>query len=192
MRLFIALGLPEDVRERLQFLAGGLPGARWVPPENLHLTLRFLGDVDNGLARDIDDALHGMDFPRFELTLSGIGVFTEGKRINTLWVGVENNPKLERLQAKVDQASVRAGVKPDRRKFKPHVTLARGRIEHGPKLERFLMEHSLFRLHPFTVDAFTLFSSHLQSGGPLYVPEVTYPLECDRLPETDDAAASER
>lgn len=191
MRLFIALGLPDDVCERLTVLAGGLPGARWVPPENLHLTLRFLGEVDNGLARDIDDALHGIDFPRFDLTLSGIGVFTEGKRINTLWVGVDGNPQLERLQAKVDQASVRAGVKPDRRKFKPHVTLARGRIENGPKLERFLMEHSLFRHGPFTIDAFTLYSSHLQAGGPLYTQEVVYPLEYEGQTPAGDAAESE-
>jgi len=177
MRLFIALSLPDDVRDRLSALAGGVPGARWVPPENLHLTLRFLGEVDNGLARDLDDALHQVDLAPFDLTLTGLGVFTEGKRtITTLWAGVEPNEALMRLQGKVDQAAVRAGLPPERRKFKPHVTLARGRIENGPKLEQFLTGHALLRLGPIQIDSFTLYSSHLQPAGALYRTEVIYPL----------------
>src|SRR5690554_3003339 len=176
-RLFIALSLPDEVRERLSSLGGGVPGARWVAPENLHLTLRFLGEVDNGLARDIDDALHQVDAPPFELILSGLGAFTEGKRtITALWAGIETNDALARLQAKVEQAAIRAGLPPERRKFKPHVTLARGRIENGPKLEQFLTGHSLLRIGPIQIDSFTLFSSHFQPSGAIYSPEVTYPL----------------
>lgn len=177
MRLFIALNLPEEVRERLAGVGGGVPGARWVPVENLHLTLRFLGEVDNQLAADIDDMLHAIDARGFELTLAGVGAFTEGKRINALWAGVEANEALIRLQAKIDQAVVRAGASPERRKFKPHVTLARGRIENGPKLEQFLVRHSLLRIGPIPIEEFTLYSSHLQNSGPLYAPEVVYPLE---------------
>lgn len=177
MRLFIALSLPEEVREVLASIGAGVPGARWVQEDNLHLTLRFLGEVDNHLAADVDDMLHAIDARGFELTIAGVGVFTEGRRINALWAGVQPNEALARLQAKVDQAVVRAGVAPERRKFRPHVTLARGRIENGPKLEQFLVQHALIRIGPVPVEEFTLFSSHLQAGGALYAPEVVYPLE---------------
>src|SRR5690625_1850348 len=177
MRLFIALSLPDEVRDRLAAISGGIPGARCVEPENLHLTLRFLGEVDNGLARDVDNALTQIDVEAFELTLSGLGFFTEGKRVITaLWAGIESNPPLSRLQAKVEQAAVRAGLPPERRKFKPHVTLARGRIENSPKLEQFMMSHALLRIGAIPIESFTLYSSHLQPNGAIYSPEVVYPL----------------
>ena len=177
-RLFIALSLPDEVRDRLSAISGGVPGARWLEPENLHLTLRFLGEVDNGLARDIDDALHQIDAPPFELTLTGLGVFTEGKRlITSIWAGVESNDTLKRLQAKVEQAAVRAGLPPERRKFKPHVTLARGRIENTPKLETFMTGHALLHVDAIPVESFTLYSSHLHQSGASYSAEVTYPLK---------------
>lgn len=181
MRLFIALSLPEEVREVLASICGGVPGARWLPPENLHLTLRFLGEVDNHLAADVDDMLHGIDGRGFDLTIAGVGVFTEGRRVNLLWAGVQANEALTRLQGKVDQAVVRAGVAPERRKFRPHVTLARGRIETGPKLEQFLVRHALLRIGPVPIEDFTLFSSHLQPAGALYAPEVVYPLDRPRF-----------
>src|SRR5690625_7448543 len=100
-RLFIALSLPDEVRDRLSAISGGVPGARWLEPENLRLTLRLLGEVDNGLARDIDDARHQIDAPPFELTLTGLGVFTEGKRlITSLWGAAESHDTRNRLQGK--------------------------------------------------------------------------------------------
>lgn len=177
MRLFTALALPEEVREELSEICSGVPGARWIPPENMHLTLRFIGEVDNAQARDIDDMLLGLNGKGFELTLSGVDVFTDGPRITSLWAGVEANEPLNRLQAKVEQAVIRAGLPPERRKFKPHVTLARGRIENGPKLQQFMSRNALLKIGPFRVEDFVLFSSFLSQSGPLYTEEVSYPLE---------------
>lgn len=177
MRLFTALALPEEVREELSAICSGVPGARWIPPENMHLTLRFIGEVDNALARDIDDMLLGLTGKGFELTLSGVDVFTDGPRITSLWAGVEANEALNRLQGKVEQAVIRAGLPPERRKFKPHVTLARGRIENGRKLQQFMSHNALLKIGPFRVEDFVLFSSFLSQSGPLYTEEASYPLE---------------
>src|SRR3546814_17977135 len=94
-------------------------------PENLHLTLRFIGEVDGRDAKDIDVALSGIHLPRFAIALSGVGEFGDGRRLRSVWVGVEASAMLVRLHAKVEQAVQRAGQPPDQRKFKPHVTLAR-------------------------------------------------------------------
>jgi len=178
MRLFVALDLPDEVREQLETLCAGVPQMRWVPPENLHITLRFVGSVDNAAARDLDDALAAITFPSFELSLAGVGAFDEGRVVNTLWVGVPQNEALTRLQGKVEQAVSRAGLNSGRqRKFKPHVSLARGRAAFEPKLQGWLTRHALFRTPPFEVDSFALFSSILNPTGAQYTKEVDYPLE---------------
>jgi len=177
MRLFVALSLPDHLRGRLCGLCSGLPGARWVAPENLHLTLRFIGEVDGRDAEDSDAALSGIRFPRFPLTLSGVGEFGDGKRLRSVWVGVEANEMLERLQAKVEQAVRRAGQPPEKRKFKPHVTLARFKSHPGGRLEHYFAERSLFRCEPFQVTDFTLYSSYLSHEGAIYSPEAVYPLD---------------
>ncbi|MGD1880464.1 MAG: RNA 2',3'-cyclic phosphodiesterase [Kiloniellaceae bacterium] len=177
MRLFVALSLPDTVRERLCGLCSGLPGARWVAPESLHLTLRFIGEVDGGVAEDIDAALSGIHCPRFSLTLAGVGDFGDGRRLRSVWVGVEANEVLERLQAKVEQAVRRAGQPPEKRKFKPHVTLARFKSHPGGRLEDYFAERALFRCPPFPVTGFTLYSSYLAHEGAIYSPEAVYPLD---------------
>lgn len=176
MRLFVALSLPDDLRASLGGLACGLPGARWVAPENLHLTLRFIGEVDGNEAEDIDAALSGIRFSRFTLTLAGVGDFGDGRRLRSVWVGVDPNEQLERLQAKVEQAVQRAGQRPEKRKFKPHVTLARFKSHPGDRLQSYFAQQSLFRARPFEVTDFTLFSSFLSHEGAIYSPEAVYPL----------------
>ena len=176
MRLFVAITLPEDLRSSLGDLCSGLPGARWVAPENLHLTLRFIGEVEGHEAEDIDAALSGIRCERFFLTLAGVGDFGDGKRLRSVWVGVEPNGTLERLQAKVEQAIQRAGQPPEKRKFKPHVTLARFKSNPGGKLQSYFAERSLFRAPPFEVSEFTLYSSYLSHEGAIYSPEAVYPL----------------
>lgn len=175
MRLFVALPLPDHLRDRLAGLAEGLPGARWVAPENLHITLRFLGEVDGRQASDIDAALDGTSVERFSLSLVGVDCFGDRKP-RSLWVGVESNPALTRLQAKVEQAVQRAGLAPERRKFKPHVTLARFTFHPGERLSAYVIRNALFRAAPFPVDHFVLYSSFLSHNGAIYAPEVTYPL----------------
>jgi RNA 2',3'-cyclic 3'-phosphodiesterase len=175
-RLFVAIALPEDVRDRLGLLAGGVPGARWVDPENLHLTLRFIGEVDGGWAEDITAALGGVVARPFELALAGVGHWGTRERATAIWAGVEKNPGLSHLQSKVESALVRLGLEPEGRKFAPHVTLARLSGSPCGRVAKFIADHNLFRLPPFPVTAFTLFSSFLSRGGAIYTPEVEYAL----------------
>jgi 2'-5' RNA ligase len=177
MRLFVALELPWTLRERLAALAGvGLPGARWVPPENYHLTLRFIGETPGHRAEDIDMALAGLRARRFSLTMAGLGTFTKGGRSTALWVGAERNPQLEHLQSKIETALQRSGLDPERRRFQPHVTLAR--LDNVPeaKLVSYVQAHNLFRAEPVTVEHFTLFSSRLGKEASVYTAEVEYGL----------------
>jgi 2'-5' RNA ligase len=177
MRLFVALSLPDDLRDSLSGLSCGLPGARWVAPENLHLTLRFIGEVAGHEAEDIDAALSGIRLPRFPLTLAGVGDFGDDRRLRSVWVGVEANATLERLQAKIEQAVQRAGQPPEKRKFKPHVTLARFKSHPGERLKDYFAQRSMFRAPPFEVTAFTLYSSYLSHEGAIYSPEAVYALD---------------
>ena len=180
MRLFVGLALPEEVRWQLNKLASGLPGARWVAPENYHLTLRFIGEVGRHDADDIDSLLSGISPPVFDLQLRGLGQFGDKRSLRALWAGVESNDGLTHLQAKVEQAIQRADQAPETRKFKPHVTLARFKQNPGERplghLADYLTQHALFRCAPFQVSEFCLFSSQLGSEGAVYHAEVTYPL----------------
>ena len=176
MRLFVGLDLPWDLRQRLAGLAGGIPGARWVPPENYHLTLRFIGEVVPFQAEEIDHSLATLRAKRFELTLAGMGTFAKGGRDTQLWAGVARNPALDLLQSKVEQALQRAGLAPERRRFAPHVTLARLDNAVPVKLAAFVQTHNLFRAEAVPVEHFVLFSSRLGKEASVYTAEEAYPL----------------
>jgi 2'-5' RNA ligase len=190
MRLFVAVDLPEDLRERIGGFAHGVPAARWVSPENMHLTLRFIGEVDGREAHDIDAALSQVRIERFSMTLAGVDRFGSGGKERALWVGVESNPALMRLQGKVETALRHAGLPPEGRKFKPHVTIARFKGNPGGHLHDFLARHALFRGEPFEVEEFVLYSSFLSHNGAIYSAEVAYPL--DRPAAQDGASAMGR
>jgi 2'-5' RNA ligase len=175
IRLFVALELPERVRDLLSALDGGVPGARWASDAQLHLTLRFIGEVDGNVAHDIDDALASIRAPAFTLELVGVGEFG-GKRPRALWAGVRQNDSLLHLQKKIETALQRIGLPAEERKFSAHVTLARMRAAPRDKVVQFLTHHALFASGPFQVEQFVLFSSHLGSGGSVYRAERTYPL----------------
>jgi len=177
VRLFVGVELPEDVRERLAFLCAGVPGARWVPPENMHLTLRFIGEVDGHEADDIYHALAAVRPRTFDISLTGVGHFGNGDEVRALWVGVERNAELMALRDRVESALVRVGLPPEGRRFTPHVTLARLRDTPLHRVSAFLAHNSLFRAGPITVDHFTLFSSFLQGSGPIYTAEADYLLQ---------------
>ncbi|TCZ63078.1 RNA 2',3'-cyclic phosphodiesterase [Roseicella aquatilis] len=176
MRLFVALALPAAIKAQLAMLAGGIPGARWVPPENYHLTLRFIGEVESWRAEEVDEALANIRAPSFELSLRGLGTFEKGGRISALWVGVERTEGLGFLQAKVETALQRIGLEPERKRFSPHVTLARTDKAAPEKLIAYVQAHNLFRLPPVAVEHFTLYSSRLGKEAAVYVPEVEYEL----------------
>lgn len=176
MRLFVALDLPWPLRARLAQLATGIQGCRWLSAENLHLTLRFIGEVPHWRAEEIDLALQAIKGRSFPLTLAGVGLFEKGGRVTSLWAGLERSPQLDHLQSKVETALQRAGLEPERRRFTPHVTLARLDQPANEKITGFLQSHSLFRAEPYTVDHFTLFSSQLGKEGSVYTAESDYSL----------------
>lgn len=176
LRLFVAVPLPEAVQDLLERICFGIPGANWIPGENMHITLRFLGEVSNADAADIDDALMSVRAPAFDLTLEGVGHFGSLRQTRALWAGVARNPALVHLRDKVESALVRFGRPPESRKFVPHVTLARFKSETGHHLANFLAEHNLLKLGPIRVDRFTLFQSHLKRDGTIYEPLSDYPL----------------
>jgi 2'-5' RNA ligase len=176
MWLFVALELPSSIRTRLSFLAGGLPGVRWVPPENYHITLRFIGEMPGWRAEEVDHALASLRAPGFAIQLAGVGAFEKGGRVTSLWVGVERNKQLEHLQAKVERALQEAGMERERRRYVPHVTLAR--LDGAPeaKVAAWVQAHNLFRSEAVPMEHFTLFSSRLGKEQAVYFPEVEYEL----------------
>ena len=176
MRLFVALDLPFALREHLSRLCGGLQGARWIPPENYHLTLRFLGETTNPMAEEIDHALAALRARRFDLALAGTGTFERSGRTVTLWAGVVREPALDHLQSKIETALHRVGVASERRRFQPHVSLAR--VDGVPldRLAGWVQAHNLLRTEPATIEHFTLFSSQLGKDQAVYTPEVDYAL----------------
>lgn len=176
MRLFVALDLPWEVKEELSELSCNLPGARWVPEENFHLTLRFIGEANRLQAEEIDHALASLRGRGFFFSLSGLGCFEKTGRVNTLYAGVERNEYLARLQAKVETALHRVGLAPERRRFTPHVTLARMDMPVTPALANFVQANNLYRSSPIRADNVTLFSSFLGKDQPTYTPEAEYAL----------------
>ena len=175
LRLFVGIEFPPELKLRLSLLCSGIPGARWVDAGNLHLTLRFIGEVSEDLAVDVDEALARVKGRRFALQLAGTGVFG-GSRPHALWVGVERDPDLVRLRDKVEQALLRIGLAPEPRKFVPHVTLARLRDPELRTLTGFLAAHAQFRAEPLPVDHFSLIASFPTKAGSVYEDQADYAL----------------
>ncbi len=177
IRLFIAIDLPETAKEELGRLCFGLPGARWIEPEQIHLTLRFIGEVDGGLFHEVRSGLEHVECPSFPLTLKGLGCFPPRGEPHVLWVGVEKSEPLFRLRKKVDVRLAGIGVAPEKRKFSPHVTLARLKETPLVRLTNFLSGNGLFALPEFTVSRFHLYSSLLTPKGAVHRLEGSYPLD---------------
>jgi len=176
MRLFVAIDLPESVKERLALLCCGLPGARWVDPDQIHLTLRFIGEVDGGLFRDIRDVLAATEGECFSLQLSGIGFFPPRGKPRVIWAGLQKNESLLKLRNRMESQLVDLGLEPEGRKFSPHITLARLKNTPTIRIVHFLEAHSHFRSDPFFVENFHLYSSILGRKGAVHRIEVSYPL----------------
>lgn len=174
-RLFTGIEIPEELRLRLSRLRAPLPGAKWVEPDCLHITLRFAGDIDNRSADELAHALAAIDMPTLEVRIAGLGAFG-GNDPRALWAGVEAGPELEALARANERAARNAGLAPESRKFKPHVTLARLRHARPDTVARYLHSHGAFRSEPFVASRFVLFSSRPLSGGGPYVVEEAYPL----------------
>lgn len=173
-RLFVAIELPVAVRDRLLDVMGGISGARWQRDDQLHLTLRFVGEVDRNMAQDIAAALGGVHAAPFELAVSGTGVFDRRGVTETLWAGVTPHDAVTALHLKVDQALRRAGVVPDARAYQPHITLARLGRQSGPVTG--FMTTTVLGGFAFTVSEFALYESTLTREGAAYRIAERYPL----------------
>jgi 2'-5' RNA ligase len=174
-RLFTAIELPDDVREDVALLRQPVPGAQWIDPGNLHITLRFAGDIDNRVADDFAEELSRIDIDVFEIALEGLGTFG-GADPRTLWAGLARCAALDSLARAHEKAARSAGLAPETRAFKPHVTLARLRHAREDALVRVLQRRALFRTAPFVVERFVLMSSRPKVGGGPYVVEEAFPL----------------
>jgi 2'-5' RNA ligase len=176
LRLFAAIELPDDVTLRVATLTGGLPDARWVARENLHITLRFIGEVDEETAEDIDAALGGVHAQAVEISLSSVGCFESRGRVRAVWSKANGGDRLTILQSRVETALKRVGLAPDGHKFTPHVTIARLKNVPTRAVAPYLEYHGGFRAGPFTADRFTLFLSHMGHGGSHYEALAHYKL----------------
>lgn len=174
-RLFTGIELPEDIREELGDLEKPLPGARWIDMDDLHLTLRFAGDIDKRTAFEFAEYLARIDIPAFPMRLAGLGTFG-GRDPRILWAGVEAGEELDRLARANERAAYNAGLGPAARAFKPHITLARLKKSQPDRLARYLQRHGGFRTDPFYVTHFSLFSAKPHTGGGPYLIEETFPL----------------
>lgn len=176
IRLFVAIGLPEEQRMRLASLVGGIDGARWVAEENYHVTLQFIGEVTEDTAPELIDTLDRVVSPGFDLTLEGTGHFGTGRQVRSLWAGVRRSDALDELHASVARALLQAGIEPEGRRFTPHVTLARLKGIGQSRVLPWLESTGGFLGVPFRVDRFTLFESRLGRAGPVYTPVAEFPI----------------
>jgi 2'-5' RNA ligase len=174
-RLFTGIEVPRDVAASLSMLRGGLPGARWVDPETYHMTLRFIGDVDHALARDLAEALDEIAARPIPITLDALDSFGGG-RPRVVLARARPNRALSELQAEHERAARVVGLPPEPRKFTPHVTLARLRDASPLAVADWLGSRAIGRPLAFTADRFMLFSSRSGHGGPPYVVEAEYAL----------------
>jgi len=186
-RLFTGLEIPKAVGESLSLLRGGLPGARWIDPENYHVTLRFIGDVDDDIAQEIAWLLGKVRRKDFELRLDGLQSFG-GRKPRAVIAAVAPSQSVMELQAEHERLLRRVGLDPEARKYTPHVTLARLRDTSSFEVAEYLSARAAFRSPPFSVSRFLLFSSRASVGGGPYVVEAAYPLAAYITPRRNCAA----
>lgn len=174
-RLFAAIRPPQAIRDLLIDAMDDSPELGWVKDDNLHLTLRFIGEVERPLADDIAAALARIRHPRFALAIAGIGRF-DRRNGGSVWAGVEPKFPVVALAAKIERACVMAGLEPERRAFHPHITIARWNRRSATFGDALIARNTALASEPFAVGAFTLFESHLSRHGAYYEAVATFPL----------------
>jgi 2'-5' RNA ligase len=177
-RLFIALPVPEEIADQLATLQSGVPAARWQPTENFHVRLCFAGEVHGAVMRDLEEELGDISGPPFPVTVAGVEQFSSGKQPRALVALIARNDRLEWLHQKVSTVARNCGIDVERRKFRPHVTLARfpQGAETGHHIAQFMASHSTFQIGPWVADHFALYSSRLRPDGAVYREEAAYAL----------------
>ena len=176
IRLFAAVAVPDEIGDGLIARQGGIEGASWRPLEALHITLRFFGDIREDQARDLDAQLLSLGGRPFDLTLEGAGSFGEGADLHAVWAGVSESEPLGRLAKACESAARQAGLKPESRLYRPHVTLAYLRRASGLEVARWIQANNLLKSPAFGVSSFGLYSSWRTDEGSRYRLEAEYPL----------------
>jgi RNA 2',3'-cyclic 3'-phosphodiesterase len=179
-RLFVAIDIPERIKDDITATFCAMQGARWVEDPQIHLTLRFIGEVSNDSAELIDKALRQVKGRPFSLRAKGVGFFPPRNEPRILWTGIAENDELMRLQPRIERAVISAGMQHDERKFHPHVTIARLHDTRAGHVARFITQNSLFMTEEFSVSSFQLYSSTLGKEGAIHTKEASY-----RLAETE-------
>jgi RNA 2',3'-cyclic 3'-phosphodiesterase len=176
-RLFVAIDLPDEVKEHIANICFGVPGAKWVPKDQSHLTLRFIGEVDDNRYAQVSYALSEVIASGFDLTISGVGHFPPRNRPTVLWVGIEKNEEFIALKKEIDNALKTTEIAQEDRKFAAHITVARLGL-HTPvhKVAEFLSVNGLFKITAVPVRQFHLYSSVLTPSGAVHRKETTYTL----------------
>lgn len=183
LRLFVGINLPQDIRDHLAGLRGGLPGARWVGPETYHVTLRFIGPVDEDVATDLAHALGAIQAPAVPVSLHGLGRFGGNDGARALWAGVTPTPELLLLHNRVESACRSCDLAPELRHYHPHVTLARFRRPATGRTDEMVAANADWTGGTFVAGHFTLFRSHLLQQGAWYEAVKDYPLDGGTLPD---------
>ena len=176
-RLFVAIDLPDTIKDQLGALCDGVPGAKWVKRDQLHLTLRFIGEVSDVKFREIKDTLNRINAAPFTIAMQGVGQFPPRRAARVLWVGVDAPSELSQLQQQVETTLNELGCPPDERPFSAHITLAR--LKTPPPIstiQDYLTRHGAFQSDPFPINQFVLYSSMLAPQGPTYRAEAVYRL----------------
>ena len=166
-RLFTGLEIPQDIAFELNLMQGGVWGARWVESADYHITLRFIGDIEERLAREIRLALESVIAEPFTIRLKGVGAFG-GLDPHSIYAGVAESAEIRRLQSTLERHCQMLGLAPEGRKFTPHVSLARLRSPNLANVQDFLARQNLYLSRPFEVSRFVLFSSRPSRGGGPY------------------------
>lgn len=173
-RLFIGIDFPDNVKQRLSEICYGLKGARWVNLAQFHITLKFIGDTNERDFFEIQEALREIEVQRFKLKFKGLGFFSLRKEPKVLWVGIEKNEILQRLRNKIESKLTGIGIEREKRKFSPHLTLARLKDTTSEQIGNFIAVNGLFRTDQISISEFQLYSSVLTQKGAIHKIEETY------------------
>ena len=187
-RLFTAIEVPVSIAQQLALLQCGLPGARWIERENLHITLRFIGDIENPMANELIHALERVKSASLSLKLENLDVFG-GSKPHSLFASVKRNSALLDLQGEQERICQSIGLEPEGRKYKPHVTIARIRGAKTNDIAKYLSGNGGFQTPSFSVDRFVLLSSRSSVGGGPYGEEVSYQLTKKEMNHGGNAVA---
>ncbi|TYP92565.1 2'-5' RNA ligase [Fodinibius salinus] len=168
MRLFIALPISESIKTQLAELKQPMDGVHWQSPDQMHLTLKFLGETKESPAQQLTDYLTNIEHPVLSLTINKLGTFPQSKKPRVLWAGIKKNDSLTTLHEKIEQLCTSLGFDPENRSFIPHITLARMKDVSKEDIAPFINQHEQFHISDILVDQFVLYESRLGSDGAIH------------------------